>query len=355
MAVLTYKCPNCDGGLIYDPQSGSFRCEYCNSVFTQSQLDEMAPAQSAAKAEPSPDPEEPSGAEQGAAAIYTCPSCGAEVACDATTAATICYYCHNPVVVSGRLEGAFLPDLVVPFAIDRDSAVKLFLDDVSRRWFVPRDFFSKREIDSLAGVYFPHWIVDSDIEAAIDGQGTTVRVWRTGDVEYTETRFFDVRRAGRIRFEELMKNALKSENRRLVEGVLPFDCADARSYSPGYLQGFQAQKRDTEADELRQEVTEELTNYARQQLKDTASGYSTLILRESRASVADQHWRYALLPVWVLAYRARDGRLLHFAINGQNGKMCGKLPLDKGRLAALFAGVSAVLFALMSLMGGYLR
>ena len=30
------------------------------------------------------------------AVIYNCPSCGAEIVTDATTAATFCYYCHNP-------------------------------------------------------------------------------------------------------------------------------------------------------------------------------------------------------------------------------------------------------------------
>ena len=33
------------------------------------------------------------------ALVYICPSCGAEVVTDATTAATFCYYCHNPVVL----------------------------------------------------------------------------------------------------------------------------------------------------------------------------------------------------------------------------------------------------------------
>ena len=49
---------------------------------------------------------------EGEAVLYTCPSCGAEIVTDSTTAATFCYYCHNPVVLSGRVSGEFLPDLV---------------------------------------------------------------------------------------------------------------------------------------------------------------------------------------------------------------------------------------------------
>ena len=33
--------------------------------------------------------------------------------------ATYCYYCHNPVVLSGRLGGDFLPNKVLPFAVEK--------------------------------------------------------------------------------------------------------------------------------------------------------------------------------------------------------------------------------------------
>ena len=35
MAAITYKCPNCDGGLVFDPASQKYHCEYCLSDFTQ--------------------------------------------------------------------------------------------------------------------------------------------------------------------------------------------------------------------------------------------------------------------------------------------------------------------------------
>ena len=59
------------------------------------------------------------------AVTYTCPSCGAQIVTDATTAATFCYYCHNPVVLGGRLEGKFLPDQVIPFSVSREDAEKV--------------------------------------------------------------------------------------------------------------------------------------------------------------------------------------------------------------------------------------
>ena len=44
MATITYKCPNCGGGMIFDPASQKFKCEFCLSDYTQAQLDELQKA-----------------------------------------------------------------------------------------------------------------------------------------------------------------------------------------------------------------------------------------------------------------------------------------------------------------------
>lgn len=143
MAVISFKCPNCDGELIFDPSTQKYKCEYCFSLFSQEELDAMKPAQTtepqnadaAGEGKASGKPEDKKQSQPGNkagsgtekdntenkesdkeagkeadAVTYTCPSCGAQIVTDATTAATFCYYCHNPVVLGGRLEGKFLPD-----------------------------------------------------------------------------------------------------------------------------------------------------------------------------------------------------------------------------------------------------
>ena len=82
---MSYKCPNCGGGLKFDPVSQKFKCEYCLASFTEDDMKRLE-AEEAKKRE-----------DDGSAAVYTCPSCGAEIVTDETTAATFCYYCHNPV------------------------------------------------------------------------------------------------------------------------------------------------------------------------------------------------------------------------------------------------------------------
>ena len=211
MAVISFKCPNCDGELIFDPTTQQYKCEYCDSKFSQEELDKMSPEMcTEQKAEtPSGDiQDEKTGEEETQdAVVYTCPSCGAEIVTDATTAATFCYYCHNPVILGGRLEGEFLPDKVIPFEITREEAVKRFLEYVGRKKFVPKAFFSKQQIETISGVYFPYWNYQADVENVMQGEAKKIRSWTMGDIRYTETKVYHVRREGVVTLSNLTENA----------------------------------------------------------------------------------------------------------------------------------------------------
>ena len=35
--IITYKCPNCDAGLLFDGAQNLFKCEFCLSKFTENE------------------------------------------------------------------------------------------------------------------------------------------------------------------------------------------------------------------------------------------------------------------------------------------------------------------------------
>ena len=39
--LSNYKCPNCGGPLRFDPETQKLKCEYCDSLFTQEDVDEI--------------------------------------------------------------------------------------------------------------------------------------------------------------------------------------------------------------------------------------------------------------------------------------------------------------------------
>lgn len=362
MAAITYKCPNCDGGLMFDPSSQKYHCDFCLSDFTQEELDALEPSDSQgtgdareARQEPVTGEERDYGNNPGQdALLYTCPSCGAQIVTDETTTATFCYYCHNPVVLSGKFKGQFAPDYVIPFQIGKDRAKEIFSGWIKKKKYVPDAFYSAKQIESMSGVYFPYWLYGCRVDGVLDAQGKKLRTWDTGNMRYTETMVFDVRRQGTMDVDHVARNGLKKANRQLVDGVLPFRMDEKKPFSMGYLSGFQAENRDMEKDQFAIDVQTEVKNFALQSLQSQAGSYNSMQIRQKDARIMDERWSYALLPVWTLTYNDKDrGKIYYFALNGQTGKVCGRLPVDNRKLAALFLSVFLPLFVLF-LIGGYL-
>lgn len=370
MAVISYKCPNCDGELVFHPATQKYKCEYCASAFSQEELAQLKPAAEEEERVYEPPQEEraerwqqengqygnrgdgePQEREEGV--MYRCPSCGAEIVTDQTTAATFCYYCHNPVVLSGRVSGEFLPDKIIPFTIDKEQATEKFLKYAHSKKFVPKAFFNKQQIEKISGVYFPYWMADMDMSGSLQAEGKNLRVWRSGDTEYTETKIYHVERRGNIHLEDITKNALKKNSLKLAEGVLPYDVSKVQEFHMGYLSGFLAEKRDLERADLQAEVVEDAKEFAERLLRETAGGYGHLSVRSCQMYTEQENWDYIMLPVWTVTYKGRDGKMYYYSMNGQNGKVYGELPVDGAKVWILGIVIFMAVF-LLGLLGGWM-
>lgn len=332
-ALISYKCPNCGGGLLFDPEIQKLKCEYCQSEFTEEELQEQK--------------------EGHGPVVCSCPSCGAEIITEETTAASFCYYCHNPVVFTGKLSGEYRPDYVVPFSVDREKAGEIFRSWIRKKKFVPKSFFSEEQIEKFTGVYFPYMLYSCQVEGKVKGEAEVLRTWTAGNIRYTEHKKFQVEREGVLDVRNVTRSALSKANRELIEGVLPFEMENMKPFSAAYLSGFQAEKRDLGGEDFAPEVEAEVRSYTIENLRNSMDGYQAVCLRDQDTQIRNARWAYGLLPVWILTYRERGkDQVYYFAVNGQTGKSCGKLPVSRKKLAGLFLSVFLPVFAFF-LIGGW--
>ncbi len=352
-ATVTYKCPNCDAGLIFNAEEQTFSCEFCLSHFTKEEVDDTASAERAEKIE------RENSEFTGEMREYHCPSCGAEVIAEKNTVADLCYYCHNPIVLSDKVTGALRPTRVIPFRFTKEEAVDEFLRFSKKKKFIPKNFFSREQLTYLSGVYYPFWVTDADTSSFMNAIGKRVRTWTSGDYRYTETSRYAVERGGRIHFEDISTSAISTEDKEMLEGVLPYPAEYYEEFSMPYLQGFLAKKRDIEREQLYGEVKERMNSYATDLLRSTARGYDSVSVTSTNVTVLESHWEYNLLPVWVMTYikkhkkdRAKDKTYM-YAMNGATGKIFGKLPISIPKLIALAAGIFLGVGALAALVGVY--
>jgi DNA-directed RNA polymerase subunit RPC12/RpoP len=335
--IVTYKCPNCGGPLTFDPEKQKYTCDYCLSEFVQKELDAIAPDTQKTEAQP---------------LLYNCPSCGAEIVTDDTTAATFCYYCHNPVILSGRVSGEFHPDYVIPFSIDKEKALEIFQSWMKKKRYVPKAFYSQDQIEKVSGVYFPYLMYSCQADGRLDASADKLRVWVTGDYKYTETSSYSIHREGNMDIRYVPRNALKKANRELAEGVFSYDMEKLKPFQMSYLSGFLAERRDMEESEFSEEVKKEVREFAESTLRNSIGSYDRVRVNNRSVDFRQEKWDYALLPVWTLTYNDQaKNKIYYFSINGENGRVCGKLPVDMGRLMVLFAQIFFPILIVMLIVG----
>ena len=369
--VTNYQCPACTGPLHYSAKSGKLECDYCGSSFdvaeiealyarkeaeaaaakqaadakaeaAQAAKDEAAEAAAASGGWDTSDLSRDWGAEADGLRVYSCPSCGAELICDQSTAATACPYCGNPAIVPGQFSGALRPDYILPFRLSKDDAVQALRAHYKGKPFLPRSFTSANHIEQIQGVYVPFWLFDGGAEGAASYRASNTNVYETGDYEITETRHYHVVRAGSLAFEKIPVDASSKMPDDHMDSIEPFDYAQLRPFSTAYLPGYLADKYDVTIDDSRDWADTRCRETLAQALRDTVTGYGACVTEREDIALRRGKVHYALLPVWMLSTKWRGQDFL-FAMNGQTGKLVGDLPTDRGRFWGMFAAIAAPL------------
>lgn len=384
--VTNYKCLACGGPLHFDGASGKLQCDYCGSSYEVAEIAEKyaneenkaieAKKQADHKqnetiqSSQADDSDETTtewdldgaGSEWGAEAdgmkVYNCPSCGAELFCDETTAATSCPYCGNPSIVPGQFSGTKRPDYVIPFKLDKKAAINALKDHYKGKFLLPKAFTAENHVEEIKGVYVPFWLFDADASAKVHFHGTHTHTYKRGDYRITDTKHYDIYRSGKVEFQRVPVDGSSKMPDDYMDSIEPFDYGALKEYSSAYLPGFLADKYDVDAKEASKRADKRCESSAVDCMRDTVHGYETVAVKSSHVYLNRGSVKYALLPVWMLSTKW-NGKNYLFAMNGQTGKFVGDLPADKGKLWGVFWGIAASLSVLLSIflsgpLGGFI-
>ena len=358
--ATNYQCSSCTGPLHYDGAAGRLQCDYCGSSFDPAEIEKLyaeKEQQAASQPETGSDTgewqssaDEDWGTDADKMRVYSCPSCGAQLICEETTAATSCPYCGNPTVIPEQFSGILKPDYILPFKLSKEDAVSALKRHYKGKLLLPKLFRDNNHIGELRGIYVPFWLFDGEAEGSANYMATTTRVFRHGDTEITETSFYEVQRAGTLPFSRVPVDASRKMPDDYMDSIEPFDYAGLKPFSTAYLPGFFADKFDVSIEESSSRADKR----CRQSLSDALQGtarngrpYTSVMPTGEDIHLKRTGVHYALLPVWMLNTRW-NGKNYMFAMNGQTGRMVGDLPVDRKRFWGLFAAVAAPMTAVLT-------
>ncbi len=351
MAEKIYYCEGCGGVMEFDIASQKLKCPNCgNSEKIKNDKSKIQEHKFSKRAA------EKLGVTEKTSQIMECKGCGAKVEIAADCTATECPYCGSKYVLADKQVESIVPDGVVTFKIDKHKAGEVFAKWIKKKWLAPGDLKNLYERDKLQGVYLPYWTFDADTVCEYYAEGGKHRKVKEKDsngneVEKTVTDWYPV--SGRVKeeFDDVLVKASKNLKPSLLEAIEPYNTKELVSYEPTYLSGYGAECYTVSLEDAHKEARDKMENELRSMSrKDVLRKYDEVRNLSVDIDYDDETYKHIMIPVYATAYNYK-GNTYPVLINGQTGKISGKYPKSKAKIAIIVAIIAAAIAAFVFASG----
>ena len=255
------KCPKCGSTEIStNTNNGKLRCNFCRHEFEPEKVAGMVTDINQLQGQVMGSGAQDIVADTNDVLTFKCSSCGAEVVIDTASASQArCHWCRNTLSVNQQIPNGSIPDVVLPFNINKDTA-KLEIEKFvgKRKFFAHPKFKEEFTTDNIMGVYFPYMLVDVNAHANLIGEGEhQTRRYFVKNGDRQETRYdadlyhvereFDITING-LSIEsnsERLNTSSSSQTNNIINAIMPFDVENCVKYNANYLKGYTSERRDT--------------------------------------------------------------------------------------------------------------
>ena len=325
---MIFKCRNCGGNTVYEPSRKRMYCPHCESLDSESIVQEGSLAQ--------------------------CGNCGAPITPGQYASAGRCEHCGSYLVYNERIEGIYEPHLILPFKINKDMAVERLNQEFHKKTFLPSSFLSQKSLEKLEGIYVPFWLYDYQAHYDFEGEGTRIRSWRQGDTEYTETSYYHIIRQMEADFDKVPVDASFVMDDGEMDLMEPYAYQELEAFNPKYMSGFDGEVYNQSAPELEERAQVKVRDASESLMQQSLAGYNSVRPGRKTLNFDRDGVRYALMPVWMYLYQYQ-GKTWRFSVNGQTGKVIGKTPVSRGKVLlyglTTMISVSTIFYLVAAILG----
>ncbi len=278
-----------------------------------------------------------------------CSTCGATSPWYVSRLSDVCPYCQTPMAKQDTQSNHLPIEAIVPFEVDKKTALKHLGGWMKKRWFAPNVLKEMAgHSKEFQGVYVPHWTFDSLTETDYNGQRGEhyidyVRQTRTVNgksetvtVPVQKTRWYPAAGRVRVMFDDVLILAAMFIPKAIVNGLRPWCLESAQPYTPEYLAGLKADYYQLDLGEAFEVAKQRMSRDIHLAICRDIGGDVQRVLAQS-TQYRDSTYKLLMLPVWYSGFEYR-GKIYQTVINGQTGKVAGQYPKSPIKIALAVAG-----------------
>lgn len=327
--IISNKCTNCSGELVYDVDSGALKCTHCSSLKDFEKESEKVEKKLLTQ---------DSTIEQSKTKYtqFACQTCGRKHISATDTPLLRCPSCgDNNLVKTVKID--FTPDGILPFKINKDKALEHFYMWLKTRHFAPNSLKKLGKSKVLDGFYLPAFFYDFDTSTHYSGVGINSYRTNNGQMRITRTRFDKTRKDKYVNRIESASSGISSVKMRQLGNYCE---KEVLVYRTEFLYGWFGSQVDSSLQDnsqsMKRSVNQEIALDVRAKLP-----YSSIENFNCSTSFSDIFYKYIYLPVYKGFYKFKK-RDFSYYINGENGTVAGKTPKSFWKIFFLVLGITAV-------------
>lgn len=358
-----FACPSCGAAMAFDPARSALACAACGharalpapSADAQAEAlreqDYLDALRRLAAREPSLE-----------ARVVDCPSCGAQTRFEGHVIGDACAFCASPLLVEqAHVQRLIHAQAVLPFALDKPAAQRVFAQWVGSRWFAPNALKATvGQADGVKGIYLPWWTYDAETVTTYRGErGVQRRVQETRPNASAQagaattrvvTDWSPAAGAVPVGFDDILIAGSPSIAPHLARVLDKWDLSRLRPPADEVLAGFGVEVYRTGLDagfaQARQRMQAAIDTAIRRDIGGDAQR-----VHAQQTVVDDIRFKHLLLPVWIGSYRFA-GKPYQIVVNGQSGEVEGDRPWSAWKIAFAVLLALLVLLLLMQFQQG---
>lgn len=319
----TYQCPNCGGNMVFQPETQSLYCEYCDNRIdlTGEYSNVENDLEQGLKQDEQWDDE---------AVVFHCKNCGANNVKQKTDLTSVCPFCGSKSVIETDELPGIKPQRIIPFKISKEYAFDAFKKKTKKSLYAPKDFKKNFNIDHFNGAYLPIWTFDTNVFTPYTGRlgkYYTVTVG-SGKNRHTETRirWFKISGTKQFSFDDLFVLAGKRLTKKQINPILPYDTNNSFVYKKEYVSGFTAEHYNLDLKDGWDQARNSTINYMKNQIANDYD-HNVVDYINIKPVYSNIKYKYVLVPTWIANYEYHK-KNYYFIVNGENGKVSCKTPIS---------------------------
>lgn len=326
--LTTFRCPCCGGEMTYDISKQKLTCPYCDTSFDVETLQTFEKEiQQNYTHQMKRNEEVHDSLNDEDYIIYSCEQCGGQIITERQTIASICPYCHSPVVFNKNVENEFKPDYIIPFQFDNEAAKTKFQQYLAIQKFIPRSLKKNEILENVKEIYVPFWAFHCLADVKHQYHVERHEYYSDNDYDYTKINHYQAIREGTIEFENVPVDASSKIDKELIQSIEPFDLTQAVPFQKAYLAGHFANKYDMDAKTCEEQANKRIKTTIQQTFNNTVKNCNSSRLEQSQIVLKNKKYDYYLLPIWILSFKWQKKQYM-LMMNGQTGEIAGETPAD---------------------------